>query len=287
MAQLSAGARLGQRLLDVRKAAEENREHLHLTRADIFFINDERACNRRELHKSNMEMLKQVVSTSVKAPGLEKAMSIKARLRKIDAAARINAVELDDRCEILATAARDRLDRSVSEPKLTFDGTQSFLSGPMFPTEDQLTRQRYRQLPALEEGPDRVSRMAAAVAQARVFLQSRGRLRDGDLDWADDRLEAYGVRPPAWPQESEQGLAANEAAPGAGAAAAAPLAKSASAPLLARSLASTARRPARLPHDCLYPSMLARVRVAEEHLHRNAASIETLRDVRREIATLH
>jgi len=279
-----ASQRLGKRLARAAAVAHEHNSTLYSGRADIYLLKQERLHDRAMLHTKDMEAIKQVTSATVRAPGLEKTMSVKARLREIDAAARINASELHTRGHVLQAARAHRtasstLSPSSSDPGLYFDPTASMLSGPVAFSPAHAEHERCRALPPVT-GLGASDRMAKAVAQAKKLLESRTDFKEADMAWAEELVRrqqerevgeqmastSQQTRPAQMEQTSQAGLA-----------------KSASAPTLARTspgatLLDTTRKKPRLKHDVLYPSMTVRCRVVEEHARRNAGHISTLTD---------
>lgn len=279
---------LGIRLAHAANTMNDQSSMLQMNRGDIFLLKQEQMHGRACLHKDNMEVIKTAISSGVKAPGLEKTMSVKARLREIDAAAHVNAAELHTRSHILSSAKNRNMAHSASDPQLRFDATESILAGPFFPSDAQLERERCAKLKPIT-GPGAAMRMAMALAQAREVLAKRGLLQEGDLAWAERRVQDAREQeqmkqccpstpqpPPPQPRElplvqDARGLASSLAktAPSS-------FSKSASTPALGSRMCGLPRKRPKLPHDVLYPSMKDRCRVVEEHLWRNKDTISNL-----------
>jgi len=291
----SPSKRLGKRLAKVTIMAHDQSSGLFNNKGDIFLINQERQTERHETHKSNLDMIKMAVSKGVKAPGLEKTKSVKARLREIDAAAQINASELSDRQNFLSKAKTRRDSQSLAESEsrlhsslLDHSFSESMLSGPMFKTEAELECDRRAALPAVA-GPGATERMAKAVTQAKQLFEKQGILAQTDLAWAERRLQQERAREESGGGQQSLRQSLPQQASGLEVTALEAMARSASAPTLGVMTSSSTgvlplpwpgrgppRRRPRLQHDVLYPSMNARCRVVEHHARQNATTISGL-----------
>lgn len=298
--------RLGKRLNKLTAQAHDHSSHMFSGKGDLFLINQERKDDRQLQHKHSMDMIKNAsVCRDIKAPGREKTMSIKARLRSIDAMVQVNASEMQSRGHVLAKAKSSSPKYSSSEPHLCPSApespiAESLMPGPLFATEAQLTHERCAKLPPVT-GPMKAERMAKAVLQARKLLEKREDFDGADIAWAERKMEECAElqheldstpqRPSQQQSQSQLQQRSRElsmretSSPGGFGG----VMKSASAPslgMLASPLGLSppgpgagplgpARRRPRLQHDVLYPSMRARTRVIEEHASRNAAHIAT------------
>jgi len=272
--------RLGKRLVRVESSADDNALRLHFSKGDIALIQDARTCQRQDAHKRNLETIKAAL-VPIKAPGMEKTMSVKARLSAIDAVARRNAAEVRDRSQVIANAAARKVMEDAHPSEEWLDEEDLRIQLPLFKSPEQLKIERLRSLPPVR-GDDAIDRYEDALTKVRKRLQASGKLKgEDDLAWAEQRLERSR-------QQASGGssMGMSKTAGSLGGAASSCLAKSASAPILSQTLAggsAALRRSQRLGHSELYPSMKTRLRMVEQIATKNASEISSLRSDTQEI----
>lgn len=274
-----------QRLQNAEALQEATHSRLKANRTAINDAKEARLIEANNTKKENKRMMKEAGIGNVKAPGFEEALTVKARLARIDQAARANAEHIKQRRVILEQAiAEEEEQRRIDAEAQARRKNLVLTCPPGKQTRAEVQKQRLRGIQPLE-GADAVDRMATSMATLRELLPRCA----SDLGWAEKRMEekrAMNLTMPAagsgfndtdgsgWPPPVSRGLHAASR----GLASTGPLPdlvkKSASAPSLLRGSRSLMPKPG---HTKLYPSMMERFRVIEGHAHRNAEIIQTLK----------